>query len=167
MRVLSSKISLRQEAITNREPRITNKGFSIVEILAVLAVLAVLTAIFIPRLLNSRIAANEAAVLAGLKAIYSAVNMYYEDTNSYPDSLEDLAEPDSSISYIDAQLASGSKDGYDYIYYSAAVQDFSLNANPVVPGNTGNRYFYIDESGVIRVNLEGEAGPDDQALSAF
>ena len=105
--------------------------------------------------------------MAGLKAVYSAVNMYYEDTNSYPDSLEDLVEPNSSISYIDAQLASGSKDGYDYIYYSAAVQDFSLNANPVVPGNTGNRYFYMDESGAIRVNTEGEAGPDDQALSAF
>ena len=131
-----------------------------------LAVLAVLTAIFIPRLLNSRIAANEAGALAGLKAVYSAVNMYYEDTNSYPDSLEDLAEPDSSISYIDAQLASGSKDGYDYAYSSSAVQDFSLNANPAVTGNTGNRYFYIDETGVIRVNTEGEAGPDDQALSA-
>ncbi len=143
-----------------------NKGFSIVEILAVLAVLGVLTAIFIPRLLNSRIAANEAAALAGLKAIYSAVNMYYEDTNSYPDSLEDLVEPNSSISYIDAQLASGSKDGYDYGYSSAAVQDFSLNANPAVPGNTGNRYFYIDETGVIRVNTEGEAGPDDEALSS-
>lgn len=143
-----------------------NKGFTIVEILAVLAVLAVLTAIFVPRLLNSRIAANEAAALAGLKAIYSAVNMYYEDTNSYPDALEDLIEPNSSISYIDAQLASGSKDGYDYAYSSSAVQDFSLNANPAVPGNTGNRYFYIDQTGVIRVNDQEEAGPDDPALSA-
>ncbi len=143
-----------------------NKGFSIVEILAVLAVLAVLTAIFVPRLLNSRVTANEAAALVGLKTIYSAVNMYYEDTDSYPEDLEDLIEPNSSVSYIDAQLASGSKDGYDYIYSSAAAQDFSLNANPAVPGNTGNRYFYIDETGVIRVNTEGDAGPDDPALSA-
>lgn len=143
-----------------------HKGFSIVEILVVLAVLGILTAIFVPRLLTSRLAANEAAAMAGLKAIYSAVNMYYEDTNSYPEALEDLIEPNSSISYIDAQLASGSKDGYDYAYSSSAVQDFSLNANPVVPGNTGNRYFYIDETGVIRVNDEGEAGPDDEALSA-
>ena len=132
----------------------------------VLAVLGVLTAIFVPRLLNSRIAANEAAALAGLKAIYSAVNLYYEDTDLYPDTLSDLVEPNSSISYIDPQLASGSKDGYDYEYASSAVQDFSLNANPVVPGNTGKRYFYIDETGVIRVNDEGEADSDDPALSA-
>lgn len=143
-----------------------NKGFSIVEILVVLAVLGIVTAIFVPRLLTSRLAANEAAALSGLKAIYSAVNMYYEDTNSYPENLADMVEPNSSISYIDAQLASGSKDGYGYEYSSSAVQDFSLNANPVVPGNTGNRYFYIDETGVIRVNDEGEAGPDDEALSA-
>lgn len=131
-----------------------------------LAVLAVLTAIFVPRLLTSRIAANEAAAMAGLKAIYSAVNLYYEDRNSYPESLADMAEPEVSPSYIDAQLAAGSKDGYDYVYSSSAVQDFSLNASPALPGNTGNRYFYIDETGVIRVNDQGEAGPDDEALSA-
>lgn len=142
-----------------------NKGFTIVEIMVILAVLGILIAISVPRLLNSRIAANEAAAMAGLKTIYSAVNMYYEDTNLSPDALEDLIEPNSSISYIGAQLASGSKDGYDYVYSSSAVQDFSLNANPAAPGNTGNRYFYIDQTGVIRVNDQEEAGPDDPALS--
>ena len=74
-----------------------------------------MTAIFVPRLFNSRIAANEAAALAGLKAIYSAVNLYYEDTDLYPDTLSDLVEPNSpAFHYIELQLASGSKDGYDY-----------------------------------------------------
>lgn len=141
------------------------KGFSIVEIMVVLVIISVLTAIFIPRLLNSRLAANEAAALSALKAIYSAVKLYSENNNSYPESLEDLAEPNSSPGYIDAGLASGSRDGYDYNYSLAAADDFSVNANPSIPGKTGKRYFYIDETGTIRVNSEIEADSDDSALS--
>ena len=142
------------------------KGFSIVEIMVALVIIGVLTAMVIPNLLKARIAGNEAAALAGLKAVYSAVQLYYEKNNAYPESLADLAQTDSSPAYIDAGITSGSKDGYEFSYSSAGVGDFSANAGPSVPGRTGNRYFYIDETGTIRVNLESEAGQDDPVLSS-
>jgi len=31
----------------------------------------------------------------------------------------------------------------------------------LIPGNTGGRYFYLDERSVVRYNESGEAGADD------
>lgn len=130
-----------------------------------LLVLAVLIAIATPRLLDMRITSNEVSARAGLKAIYSAVQLYCEEKNAYPENLSDLAGSDSSVGYIGADIASGLKDGYNYSFSLEGTQSFSARANPAVPGKTGKKYFYIDETGVIRFSAESEAGPDDPAVS--
>lgn len=54
-----------------KSPRRT-RGFTLVEVLIVLAVIAIIAAIALPRMLSSRIAANEASAVSTLRAIFSA-----------------------------------------------------------------------------------------------
>lgn len=50
---------------------------------------------------------------------------------------------------IDAELASGTKDGYRF-ELAPLETTFKLTANPIQYGKTGDWSFYLDESGVIR-----------------
>ena len=67
-------------------------------------------------------------------------------------------------------LASGSKSGYSYTYTpgaadsSGVINSFQINSNPISPGITGNRYFYTDESGVIRQNTSTLASVSDTPI---
>src|SRR5881396_870309 len=48
------------------------KGFSLVELLIVVAIIAIIAAIAVPSLLTSRMAANEASAIQGLRTVGSA-----------------------------------------------------------------------------------------------
>jgi len=68
-----------------------------------------------------------------------------------------IAAPDENhAGFIDNTLASRVKSGYVFSYQGVAsheagkVDVFSVNADPVQPGRTGNRYFYCSEDGVVR-----------------
>jgi prepilin-type N-terminal cleavage/methylation domain-containing protein len=145
--------------------KIRDNGFTVIELMIVAAIIAILVVIGIPNILRQRMASNEAAALAGLKAINSACALYYSNNDAYPRGLSDLIEPQSSPPYIDAELAGGQKQGYEFIYQVREPAGFSVNANPVSPGVTGGRYFFIDERGVIHSNQNQPAGPDDPIVS--
>lgn len=140
-------------------------GFTIIEVMVVAAIITILVAVGIPNILRSRMASNEAAAMASLKTMCSASELYYSNNNTYPQGLSDLIEPQSNPPYIDVVLASGEKQGYQFIYAAQDAGHFTVNANPVSPGITGARFFYTDETGVIRSNQSQEAGPDDPIVS--
>ncbi len=41
---------------------------------------------------------------------------------------------------------------------------WSARAAPLVPGRTGDRWFFVDESGVVRYSVGAEAGPASPAV---
>ncbi|MBZ5659886.1 MAG: pili assembly chaperone, partial [Acidobacteriia bacterium] len=52
----------------------------------------------------------------------------------------------------------GTKSGYSFAYGSTSpFQQYSLTAAPTTVNVTGQRYFYTDQSGVIRANTAGVA----------
>ncbi|HUK52617.1 MAG TPA: pili assembly chaperone, partial [Candidatus Binatia bacterium] len=67
-------------------------------------------------------------------------------------------------------LATGVKSGYAFVYTASAavsnvVPAYEVRANPLTPNQTGTRYFFTDQSGVIRFNISGQASVTDSPIS--
>jgi type IV pilus assembly protein PilA len=130
------------------------KGFSLIELLIVVAIIGIIAAIAVPNLLQSKAAANEVSAIGSLRTIVTAEITYSATVGSgvYAADLAAL----STASLIDASLGSGAKGGYDFVLAGAA-NTFTVTAAPTTPGTTGNRYFFSDDSGVIRATTTGAA----------
>jgi type IV pilus assembly protein PilA len=139
--------------------RLGKRGFTLVEIMIVVAIIALLAAIAIPNLLRARHNANEAAAIASLRTISVACESFRaaQTPPSYPASLAALIAPTSVPPYIDAGLAGATaaateRQGYFFTYALVNRNQYTCTAAPAVAGTTGTRTFFVDESGVIRLN---------------
>jgi hypothetical protein len=110
------------------------------------------------------VTANETAALTNCRAINNASQLYHINQETYPSSLSDLVEPTSNPPYIDSALASGHKQSYEFVYQLVDADHYTLNANPTSTGLLKGRYFYTDESGIIRFRSDGPAGPNDEIV---
>jgi prepilin-type N-terminal cleavage/methylation domain-containing protein len=152
------------------------KGFSLIELLIVVAIILIIAAIAIPNLLRSRMAANEASAVGSLRTINTAEVTY---STTYPAlGFANLAAlggaapcataTSTGACLIDNVLAGTAvKSGYNFAATagggSPAVTYFST-ASPSVPGQSGQRYFCSDQSGVIRYNGAAVCANTDAAL---
>ncbi len=164
----------RSEFITKSE-RNRQAGFSLIELLVVVAVILIIAAIAIPNYIQSRMRANEASAVQGLRNISTAEILYSSTYGiNYSVTLLQLSgngiSPDqNNAGTIDSILANGTKSGYVF-KYTPLVTDaqshtitYSLTADPVST-STGQRHFYTDQTCVMRSNVSVQAGPNDLAM---
>jgi prepilin-type N-terminal cleavage/methylation domain-containing protein len=153
------------------------KGFSLIELLIVVAIILIIAAIAIPNLLRSKMAANEASAVGSLRTINTACVTFSTTYGGFPGSLTVLggegngASPTSTAAQlIDNTLQNSSKSGYAFNFTAGSVDtsgnvdSYTVTASPSNPGVTGLRYFYTDQTGVIRVNQTQTAGSSDSPL---
>jgi len=163
--------------------RLKGKGMAIAGLVlgytgaAALPVILIMAAIAIPNLLRSRIAANQASAVGSLRTINVAEITYAATYDKgYSHALLALAPPSSgspdadSAGLIDNIFASGAKSGYTFTYEAGAtdargrVTSYTLRADPLTPGSTGQSHYFTDETGVIRQERAGPASKESLPL---
>ncbi|MCA1901331.1 MAG: prepilin-type N-terminal cleavage/methylation domain-containing protein [Candidatus Hydrogenedens sp.] len=130
-------------------------GFTLIEISIVVLIISVLAAITIPALIRSRIHANEASTIWNLRAISTAQVSFYSSHNTYGsfDSLVNGMPTTPITRYLDESWSEGCiRQGYVYSMPEATNVRFVCYASPETLGYSGNRYFRVDHTGIIRYN---------------
>ena len=61
------------------------RGFTLIELMIVVAIIAILAGILIPNFVNARAQAQTSACESNLRAIATAMELYYADHQRYPD----------------------------------------------------------------------------------
>src|SRR6202140_2231971 len=145
------------------------KGFSLIELLIVVAIILIIAAIAIPNLLRAKMAANEASAVGSLRTINTSAVAFSTTYGNYPTRISDLgpstAPGSTAADLIDSALVTGIKSGYTFSFKaSSPYTQYTLNAAPVST-STGQRYFFTDQSGVIRVNTPSKASSTDSPIS--
>ena len=137
------------------------EGFTLIELMIVVAIIAIIAAIAIPSLLTAKKSGHEAAVIASLRTLSSTEEQYNTRFGAYGSLADMLAEE-----YIDPVLGSGDKSGYLFtLTPDPANESWNCVAVPKNPGTTGDRGFYVDQSGVIRFTADGS--PPDTGSPAL
>ena len=161
------------------------KGFSLIELLIVVAIILIIAAIAIPNLLRSKMAANESSAVGSCRTINTAEVTY---ATAYPNVGYSVDLPSltgvpatcattatsAASCLIDAVLANATaaptaKSGYWFGYALNGAAGgintaYTLNAAPANAGTTGQRFFFTDQTGVIRYGLTGAATAASSAI---
>ncbi len=157
------------------------RGFSLIELLIVVAVILTIAAIAIPNFMRSRMAANEAAAAQQLRTINTAEVTYSSTYGIGFAPLANLGGPapctasSTTACLLDEVLSSGAKSGYVYstpnpgALGTAVAPNTSWDANavPRSVGQSGQRSFCSDQSGVIRFDPAGAAPPNPCSTSGL
>jgi type IV pilus assembly protein PilA len=149
----------------------SQRGFSLTELLIAMAAMMALTAIAVPHLLRARMSANEAAAVGNVHVLQDAQLMY---SISHPDqgyscSLNELGpSPNgrgpsaSNADLIDSQLTTGKKSGYLYeiggCEESLPRSAYTITAVPESNGTTGKLNFCARQDGAISYAADSALG---------
>ena len=137
----------------------------------------IIAAIAIPNLLRSKMAANEASAVGSLRVYNTAMVTYAVqcDKQGFPASLTKLGPGNGDCdgaNLVETFLAAPNptRSGYRFAYTLRASDEagrivaYTMTADPIVPGSSGIRHFYSDQTGVIRISSNGPADADSPPL---
>ena len=125
---------------------------------------------------TGNIPANEATAVTTMRAYDQALKSYAAKCpqQGYPATLLPLGPGTGDCkraNLIDFRLAVRVpvRQGYTFVYSTGApttgkLTAFALVARPITPGMSGTRYFYLDETGVIRESANQNIGPNSNPL---
>ncbi|HLZ90094.1 MAG TPA: prepilin-type N-terminal cleavage/methylation domain-containing protein [Candidatus Acidoferrum sp.] len=158
------------------------KGFSLIELLIVVAIILIIAAIAIPNLIRSKMAANEASAVATLRTVNTA-EVVYSSTYSVPAVFGTLPQLGDGGTVANCAAGAAPPTSTDACLIDNAVENagtipksgyvltvvvgaggYTSNNNPAVPGSSGVRYFYTDQSLVIRQNGTTAASSTDSPI---
>ena len=148
--------------LTKSLPARRQVGLTLIELMVVVAVIAIITTLALPGLQNASKRSNEASAIASLKNILTAQNQYKIRFGSFA-SVSDLVTSD----LLDDNFSDDEKSGYRFQNVSApTVGHWELEAVPINPTASGDRYFFADSSGVIRFKDGAQAGIGDTPVDS-
>jgi hypothetical protein len=137
-----------------------------------------------PPFFSTRITANQISAVGSLRTLNTAEVTYATTYNTgYSATLGDLGPPAAGANAVataagllDEILTSGTKSGYRFTYVAGKVSapmfkgetgridTYTVHADPVTPGETGDNHYFMDESEVIRMERQKQANADGPPL---
>lgn len=164
-----------QGSRSNRRMAIAaTRGFSLIELLIVVFIILIISAIAIPSLFRSKIAANESSAVSSIRQINTAEGTYSSSWGSgYSVDLASLGGTSAAClagataanaCLLDdlISVAPFSKSGYTFAaggtnQVGGVFNGYEVNATPNTVQTTGVRAFCSDASGVIKYVTPGAA----------
>lgn len=137
-------------ALRKRRARQSSRAFTLIELLIVLQVIMILASIALPGLKTTRKAANEATAVMSLRQLSDAQELFRprQAIPHYAARLDTLKD----AGLIDSVLATGSKSGYTFMFNGTPGNDtYAFTATASSQTSSGDRSFYVDQTGVIRM----------------
>lgn len=134
-------------------------AFTLIELLIVTELIMVIMGMALPNFKMSRKAADETGAVACLRQLSDAQELYRP--RQYPPCYAPSLQRLRAAGLVDETLANGEKSGYDFMVNGVpGLNTYAFTATAAVQGNTGDRSFYVDQSGVIRME-------DDASVSSI
>jgi type IV pilus assembly protein PilA len=148
-------------------------GFTLMELLIVMAIIAILMLIAIPTVGSLKKKANDLSAVQSVHTLMNAESMYESNfpTNGYACSIAALGgDPKSgpptitAAQLIQPDLASGAKSGYIFNITNCTkinlngtdrITGYMVTAIPQTVGQTGDRAYCGDQSGLIKFDPAG------------
>jgi type IV pilus assembly protein PilA len=138
--------------------RLSENGFSLIELLIVIAIILIILAIALPKLNQAKMNAYEMAAVSEIQTIHKAETLYMSQFGKYATSLAELGPPaggsnagPSSADLIPAGLATGEDSGYTFTV-TGTPTGYAVTAVPKSFASTGRRTFFSDQTLVIHQN---------------
>ena len=159
-------------ALRSARPAQVN-GFTLMELLIVMAIIAILMLIAIPTVGSLKKKANDLSAIQSVHTIMNAESMFESNfpTNGYACSITALGgDPKSgpptitAAQLIQPDLASGAKSGYIFNITNCTkinlngtdrITGYTVTAVPQTVGQTGDRAYCGDQSGLIKFDPAG------------
>lgn len=152
-----------------------NNGFTLIELMIVIAIIAIIAAIALPNLLRSRMAANEANAISGMRTISTAQAQYRSSNISTVNgvgaygTLSELGT--ASPPFLDDVMGQDTAIKSGYVFASVDTDPTTVDAPSYEATatrqslNVGSRSFFVNQSGVVRfVSGDGPATETDTPL---
>lgn len=136
-------------------------GFTLLELMFVVGIIALIAAIAIPNMLRARSEANEASAIGDLRVIGAAQLTYNAQKSRFGD-FEELTEPSAgpSTSLLSNGWQEGrTKSGYTFTMPVVSATSFECYADPSRSHVTGNRFFRVDSTGIVRYDEAARPAP--------
>jgi type IV pilus assembly protein PilA len=135
---------------------ISQRGFSLIELLIVVAVIGIIASIAIVYVVQAKQAANSASAINSLRTIHQSESSYRVSKGSYGDMMQ---LGDSGFINDPALLSTGQKSLYQFTVTpdtADATMDYTAEGVPLnLPAI--NNHFFVNATGVIRRNAGANA----------